>query len=100
VLVLAVLADKPWRKMAAALLPHCDAVVLTVAPSAPPERRWKLAEVETALRQSAAVPVRSIPDLSAALGRAATLAPFGTVVVSGSVYTVGDALRELGVAAE
>lgn len=99
VLFLAVLADKPWQQMATALLPHCDAVIVTEAPSAPPERRWKLAEVETALRQSA-VPVRSIPDFAAALGRAATLAPCGTVVVSGSVYTVGDALAELGVAAE
>jgi folylpolyglutamate synthase/dihydropteroate synthase len=38
-----------------------------------------------------------IPDLSAALMRAETMAPYGTVLVTGSVHTVGDALAALGV---
>jgi folylpolyglutamate synthase/dihydropteroate synthase len=37
-----------------------------------------------------------IPDFAAALRRATTLAPHGTIVVTGSVHTVGDALRALG----
>jgi folylpolyglutamate synthase/dihydropteroate synthase len=38
------------------------------------------------------VPVRVIPDFEQALLRASTLAAHGTVVVTGSVHTVGDAM--------
>ncbi len=40
--------------------------------------------------------MRVIPDLEAAMMRATTLAPYGTVLVTGSVHTVGDALPLLG----
>ena len=38
-----------------------------------------------------------IPDLAARPPRASTLAPHGTVLVTGSFHTVGDAMMELGV---
>jgi dihydrofolate synthase/folylpolyglutamate synthase len=99
VLVAAILGDKAWNEMLPPLLALSDAAVLTIAPSSPEARRWDPADAEARLRASAGVPVRVIPDFSAALQRAETLAPHGTVLVTGSVHTVGDALLELGVSA-
>ncbi len=75
------------------LLERADAAILTVAPTAPESRRWDPEAVAAALDPG--IPVRVIPDLEAALMRA-TLAPYGTVLVTGSVHTVGDALPILG----
>jgi hypothetical protein len=63
-------------------------VILTVAESAPEERRWDPAAAAEGLGGQ----VRVIPDFRAALARAETLAPYGTVLVTGSFHTVGDAL--------
>jgi len=95
VLVLGIAADKRWEEMAAPLLPHAEAVLLAVPPSMPPARAWDpgvVAERLTALGARA----RAMASLDAALSRASTLAPHGTVVVTGSAHTVGDALRHLG----
>jgi len=95
VLVLGIAADKRWEEMAAPLLPHAEAVLLAVPSSMPPERAWDpgaVAERLTALGARA----RAMTSLDAALSRASTLAPHGTVVVTGSAHTVGDALRHLG----
>ncbi|HEV7590574.1 MAG TPA: hypothetical protein VGO40_20870, partial [Longimicrobium sp.] len=73
--------------------------VLTVAPSSPPSRRWEPASAAEQAGVFSGVPLRIIPDFSAALQRAETMAPHGTVLVTGSVHTVGDALLELGVSA-
>ena len=97
VLVVAILADKDWREMLAPLVAAADAVVLTTAPSAPAARRWDPVAAGEWLRGGAAIPVRVVPDLDAALSRAATLAPHGTVVVTGSVHTVGDSMERLGI---
>jgi folylpolyglutamate synthase/dihydropteroate synthase len=70
------------------LLAATDAAVFTDAPSAPAERRWDLAE---AGRLGDGVVVE--PDFDRALARARELAGGGTVVVTGSCHTVGDALR-------
>lgn len=96
VLVAGILADKAWDEMLPPLLERSDAAILTIPPSAPENRRWNPEEVAGAL-SSVRIPLRVIPDLAAALDRAATLAPHGAVVVTGSVHTVGDAMRELGV---
>jgi len=96
VLVTAILKDKDWAEMLPPLLARSDAAVLTVAPSSPPSRRW---DPSNAAEQAGDVPLRIIPDFSAALRRAETMAPHGTVLVTGSVHTVGDALLELGVPA-
>ena len=49
------------------------------------------------IRPPDGVALRVIPDFAAALQRVTTLAPYGTVIVTGSVHTVGDALDALGV---
>ena len=78
------------------LLAECDAAILTLAPSAPGSRRWDpLAAAEWAAAETGTRP-RVIEDLPAALRRAETLAPHGTILVTGSVHTVGDAMASLG----
>lgn len=94
VLIAGILADKRWDEMLPPLLQRVDATVLTVPPTAPDSRRWN--PVEAAERIGSAGPVRVVPDLADALSRASTLAPHGTVLVTGSVHTVGDALHLLG----
>lgn len=95
VLVTAILKDKDWAEMLPPLLARSDAAVLTVAPSSPPERQWDPTAAAGAI--DGGIPVRVIPDFAAALQRAETMAPHGTVLVTGSVHTVGDALAELGI---
>ena len=97
VLLAAILSDKEWQAMLPPLLSRVDAAVLTVAPTAPDSRRWDPVAVAEALRVPEGVAVRVIPDFAAAIRRATTMAPYGTVLVTGSVHTVGDALVELGV---
>ncbi len=96
VLVAGVLSDKEWSDMLPPLLARADAAILTVAPTAPESRRWDPVAVSAALPRDLDIPVRVIPELEAALARASTLAPYGTVLVTGSVHTVGDALPILG----
>lgn len=91
VLVLSILRDKPWREMLATLERSVDAAVLTVAPSSPEARAW---DPEPAGR-AAARPAEVVPEFGAALDRARELAGGGTVLVTGSCYAVGDALRRL-----
>jgi dihydrofolate synthase/folylpolyglutamate synthase len=95
VLITAILADKAWDEMLPPLLARADAAILTVADSAPGNRRWDPEQVARSL--DASVPVRVIPRLEDALMRAETLAPYGTLLVTGSVHTVGDALGVLGI---
>ncbi|HEV2149069.1 MAG TPA: folylpolyglutamate synthase/dihydrofolate synthase family protein [Longimicrobiaceae bacterium] len=96
VLVAGILSDKEWSEMLPPLLARADAAILTVAPTAPEERRWDPAGVAAVLPPEVRIPVRVIPALEAAISRAITLAPYGTVLVTGSVHTVGDALPLLG----
>ena len=96
VLVAGILSDKDWSEMLPPLLERADAAILTVAPTAPEGRRWDPEAVAAALPPDLRIPVRVIPDLEAALSRATTLAPYGTILVTGSVHTVGDALPILG----
>jgi dihydrofolate synthase/folylpolyglutamate synthase len=93
VLVAAILSDKEWDEMLPPLLARADAAILTIAPTAPESRRWDPEHVANSV--DAQIPVRVIPDLAAALMRAETMAPYGTLLVTGSVHTVGDALAEM-----
>lgn len=95
VLLAAVLGDKDWRAVLGPLLEVTDAAVLTDAPSAPAARRWDLQAAAAELSRFAAPTVE--PDFEGALRRARELAGEGTVLVTGSCYTVGDALRLGGV---
>ncbi|NLG60630.1 MAG: hypothetical protein GX539_00180, partial [Candidatus Cloacimonetes bacterium] len=92
VLLVGVLGDKNWRAMLGPLQAVADIVVLTVPPTAPPERAWAPHEV------AAAVPApntRVVEDFTAALETAWRAARGGTVVVTGSFHTVGDAMIAL-----
>ncbi len=91
VLLAAVLGDKDWRRLLGPLLEVCDDAVFTDAPSAPPARRWDPHAAARELASWGAIAVE--PDFDAALRQAKRAARSGTVVVTGSSYTVGDGLR-------
>lgn len=96
VLLAGILSDKRWDEMLPLLLRRVDAAILTVPASAPATRRWDPAEAARQMRAGEGFDARVIPDFSAALSRATTLAPHGTILVTGSVHTVGDAFQLLG----
>lgn len=95
ILLASVLADKDWAHMLPPLLDRVDAAILTVPASAPDDRKWDVDAAAASLATD--IPVRVIPDLPSAVMRAETMAPYGTVLVTGSVHTVGDALEALGI---
>jgi dihydrofolate synthase/folylpolyglutamate synthase len=96
VLLAGILADKDWGEMLPPLLARVDGAILTVPPTAPADRRWNPAAAAASLALPPRFPLRVMRDFGAALARAETLAPYGTVVVTGSFHTVGDALAALG----
>jgi dihydrofolate synthase/folylpolyglutamate synthase len=94
VALLCVLADKDWRAMLDALAPVVSRFVLTNAPTAPTNRAWSLAEaVEYARERGYAAD--SEADFERALAHAEGAG--GTVLVTGSFHTVGDAMARLQV---
>jgi dihydrofolate synthase / folylpolyglutamate synthase len=94
-LLAAILSDKPWREMLAPLLTEADGAILTIAPTAPDSRRWDPMQAAEWASTVSEKPPRVIEDFAAALQRAETLAPHGTILVTGSVHTVGDAMAIL-----
>ena len=91
---LCVLADKDWRGMIEELATVADRFILTCAPTAPASRAWALSEaLEYTSRQG--IPASAIADFDAALAEATKAE--GTVVVTGSFHTVGDAMHRLQV---
>jgi len=97
VALVGVMADKDWRAMLPPVLARVEEAVLTTAPSAPADRRWDPEAAARALAASGTTHVRAIPDFATALQAAATRAGRGTVVITGSVHTVGNAMKVLGV---
>ena len=93
VVVTAVLGDKDWREMLPPLFERADHAVLTQAPSAPLARRW---DPHVAVKEAGSRIAEIHADFDDALDRARELAGSGTIVVTGSAHTVGDALRGLG----
>jgi dihydrofolate synthase / folylpolyglutamate synthase len=98
VLVAGVLADKEWAEMLPPLLDRADVAILTTPASAPPVRRWDPHAVERELADRYPG-LRVVEVLGEALDRALSLAPYGTIVVTGSIHTVGDAMTHLGLSA-
>jgi dihydrofolate synthase/folylpolyglutamate synthase len=84
-----VLKDKDWKAMLPRVASAVDQVWLTDPPSAPPERRWDL----TAVAREAGPGFRTEPDFDKALKLVQQGA--GTVLVTGSFHTVGDAMARL-----
>lgn len=97
VCLIGILGDKPWREMLDPVLTGTSAAVFTVPPSAPLSRRWDPVQARAAVPGHA---VEVEPEFEEAIRRARELAADGTVVVTGSSHTVGDALRLLFGSAE
>ena len=96
--VVGILGDKDWRAMLEQLLGATDGLWLTDPPSAPAERRWDLTEVGRTVgrlggQERAHPRVIVQPDFDRALIDARIGA--GTVLVTGSFHTVGNALGRL-----
>ncbi|MEO7822156.1 MAG: folylpolyglutamate synthase/dihydrofolate synthase family protein [Gemmatimonadaceae bacterium] len=92
--VVAILADKSWEPMILALATGVDRFVFTNAPSAPANRVWDASEAYEFARDEGLVSELE-PDLGAALARAEQHG--GTVLITGSFHTVGDAMSRLQV---
>jgi dihydrofolate synthase/folylpolyglutamate synthase len=89
-----VLADKDWRGVLDALAPAVDAMLLTTPPTAPPGRVWDPhAARDYARARGWAAEVDA--DFDRALALVAERP--GTLVVTGSFHTVGDAMARLQV---
>lgn len=95
VALVGVLGDKDWRNMLAPLHRAVEHVVLTVPPTAPADRRWNPGE---ALAAAPSQRAEIQPSFTLALeqAHARALAGSGSVLVTGSFHTVGDALAALG----
>lgn len=96
VVLAAVLKDKDRDGMIQPLIEAADRIVLTIPPSVPPHRRWDPVAARDALGVDR---VDAVPDFERALARVHRLAHAdgpGTVVVTGSFHTVGDAFLALG----
>ncbi len=92
--LVAVLADKDWRGIIEALAPVVDRFLFTNAPSAPAERRWDPAEA-LAFARSRRFEADLEPDFGVALERGEN--DSGTLIITGSFHTVGDAMLRLQV---
>lgn len=95
--VVGVLGDKDWRAMLGPIYAASDEIVLTLPPTAPADRRWEPAEV---LREAPSAHASAVPAFNDALvtaWRRAGANGEGTILVTGSFHTVGDALIALGI---
>ncbi|HTU85991.1 MAG TPA: folylpolyglutamate synthase/dihydrofolate synthase family protein [Solirubrobacteraceae bacterium] len=94
VAVISVLDDKDAAGMLGALIPICDALVLT---SSQNPRALPPPTLQSLAGQLGGPPSEVIRDPRAALSRARELAgPNGLVVATGSIYLVADLLRPAG----
>ncbi len=94
-LVFGVMRDKAVREVTEILFPVAAHVILTHAnnprSASPPEIR------QAAARVMADIDVEDAEDVASALDRARMVAsPRGLIVVTGSIYMVGEAMRKLG----
>jgi dihydrofolate synthase/folylpolyglutamate synthase len=99
VAVVGMMEDKDVEGVLRVLAPRVEGMILTDPPSVPPGRRWDPAAASELLRSGAAgssgfVAVES--DFRRALHRARGLAATGSLLVTGSHHTVGDALMAEG----
>jgi dihydrofolate synthase/folylpolyglutamate synthase len=92
VLLVGILGDKDWAEMLPPLFGVADHAILTVPPTAPANRAWDPDQVLKVVPFAGAAVMR---DFDGALQAAAVRARGGTVLVTGSFHTVGDALMRL-----
>jgi len=93
VAVFCALKDKDWPEMLGELMHSVDAFLLTNAPTAPTTRAWDLHDVARVVERLG-ISGEIVRDFDRALERAQSA---GTVVVTGSFHTVGDAMARLQV---
>jgi dihydrofolate synthase/folylpolyglutamate synthase len=94
VLLVGIQGDKDWRSMLPPLFKLAGEAVLTQPPSVPPERRWDPLQAAAAVK--ARPNLHILRDFREAMEAARVVAGKGTVVVTGSHHTVGDAMDVLG----
>jgi dihydrofolate synthase/folylpolyglutamate synthase len=95
VLLVGIQGDKDWRSMLPPLFKLAGEAVLTQPPSIPPERRWDPLQAAAAVK--ARPNLHILRDFGEAMEAARVVAGKGTVVVTGSHHTVGDAMTVLGI---
>ncbi|WP_425155346.1 bifunctional folylpolyglutamate synthase/dihydrofolate synthase [Candidatus Palauibacter sp.] len=88
--VVGMLADKDWRAVLSRLALDMDAMIL-VRPVAAGGRQWDPHEAQAWLSRELDVPVEVCVDVAEAVVRGCALAGSGTLLVTGSAYTVGEA---------
>lgn len=96
VVLAGILGDKDWGAMLPPVFCLADLAILTQPPSAPVPRRWDpVAAAEVVREGGVTTPVEVIEGFGEALARARERGAGGTVLVTGSCHTVGDALLAL-----
>jgi len=95
ILLVGIQGDKDWRSMLPPLFAMAPEAVLTQPPTVPPDRRWDPLEAAGAVK--ARPNLHILPDFQEALDMARRVVGEGTVVVTGSHHTVGDAMNVLGI---
>jgi dihydrofolate synthase/folylpolyglutamate synthase len=93
--IVGVLSDKDWRQMIDVLAPHVNRFTFVAPPTAPASRAWDPADAH-AYATGKGLDSAVGRDFSETITTAAGLP--GTVVVTGSFHTVGDALHLLDMA--
>jgi dihydrofolate synthase / folylpolyglutamate synthase len=93
--VVGVLGDKDWANMLSPLCAAAAKVLLTVPPTAPPDRLWEPARVLLEVPCAGAEVVEHFGDALESAQRHARAAG-GSVLVTGSFHTVGAALAAFG----
>jgi dihydrofolate synthase/folylpolyglutamate synthase len=96
VLLVGIQGDKDWRSMLPPLFALSREVVLSQPPSVSPERGWDPVEAAASVKPPRPN-LHILPDFAEALEAAREAAGRGTVLVTGSHHTVGDALNALGI---
>lgn len=87
--IVGILNDKNWREMLVHLAPHVDRILLVSPPTAPAQRAWNPAE---ALAFASASGIEAeLADFETAVSLAPNYS--GTVLITGSFHTTGDALQ-------
>jgi len=75
-------------------------IILSQASSSPESRRWDVRQVHASLCDEKGPKVLVVEELEAALSAAREFCGAGTVLVTGSAHTVGDARTLLDVASK
>lgn len=88
--VVGMLTDKDWKSALARLALDSDAMILTRS-AVPAERRWDPSRAQEWLSRERGLESIVCRNVAEAVSRGLTLAGAGTLLVTGSAYTVGEA---------